>query len=181
MAKTTRKTLANCDLPDFMRQAYQTAQRVDEFYKKVDIPSIRDSVMKKYGLDAEHTDEERKSLSDIAGTEFVREIMTKLMMSHADELVEMIGIAAFMDYESAKKLSFTEAFEILSECFKSKDVMDFFISAAKLGGNDSAGILVMWIFIRQAFSEEDSSSSESQSSTEDTVSELPAPATSQTD
>ena len=158
MPEIKRKTLANCDLPDFMRQAFQTSKKITEFYKKVNVSDFRKQITKKYGLEnPEMSEEERENLSKKAGKDFIETIFETLMTNYAEEFVEIIGMAAFMDYEQAKKLSFSDAFDILEECMKSDEVMSFFISAAKSGGKDTAGILVMLMLLRHCFLETDTS------------------------
>lgn len=169
-----RKTLANCLLDEFMVQAYKTREAFYALYHAVNVDAIREQ----YGAerDAADTDEERRDIS----RRFVDDLLRRLMLYHAKELLPVIAALGFLTQEEAKALPAAEAMEIVTECITNKSVMTFFIRLERLAADATGGILPLLLLIASAASGGTTSETASQSKTSGTSAETSASAISQT-
>ena len=142
-AETKRKTLANCKLSEFARQANAIRHYAAEYYKLLDIEATKKEILDRFGTDAK------------ASRELVSAIVDKMLDTNAEATVRIIGLAAFLSYDEAEMLSPGEAINIVLECVTSERVADFFINAASWAGMNTADISKMLTSIRLNFSGKD--------------------------
>jgi hypothetical protein len=155
--ETARKTLANCSLTEFTRQAMKVRGLVSDYYEKIDFPKI---IEKYKGVDdKENKDVYRNILTDV---------LNKAMYEYPEEYVSVIAAEGFMTFEEAEQLSPSDALNIFLECAMSQRVLDFFINVEIMAQSGTDSILPVLIFLKRAFSETSTSESESQSNTTDT-------------
>lgn len=154
--ETARKTLANCSLTEFTRQAMKVRGIVSDYYEKIDFPKI---IEKYKGIDAKDDSVYRNILTDV---------INKAMCEYPEEYVSVIAAEGFMTFEEAEQLSPSDALSIFLECAMSQRVLDFFINVEIMAQSGTDSILPVLIFLKRAFSETSTSESESQSNTTDT-------------
>ena len=169
-----RKTLVNCPLDEFMVQAYKTREAFYALYHAVNMDAIREQ----YGAerDAADTEDERRDIS----RRFVDDLLRRLMLYHAKELLPVIAALGFMTQEEAKALPAVDAMEIVTECITNNSVLTFFIRLERLVGDATGGILPLLLLIASAASGETTSATASQSKTSETSAETSASAISRT-
>lgn len=154
--ETARKTLANCSLTEFTRQAMKVRGLVSDYYEKIDFPKI---IEKYKGIDAKDDSVYRNIMTDV---------INKAMCEYPEEYVSIIAAEGFMTFEEAEQLSPSDALNIFLECAMSQRVLDFFINVELMAQSGTDSILPVLIFLKRAFSETSTSESESQSNTTDT-------------
>lgn len=110
-----RKTLANCESSEFLRQIYKMIVLVADLYKAVDFNALKEK----------HKDDENTSgyLIDLFGV---------FMDANAEKTVEAIGMGAFMTREEAEKTAPADLLEIFMELVESERVVDFFMKSVNL-------------------------------------------------
>ena len=143
-----RKTLANCKLSEFARQANAIRHYAAEYYKLLDLNAIKKDIIDRFGEEAD-------------GKELVSAILDKMLDANAEATVRIIGLAAFLTYDEAEQLSPGEAIDIVLECITSERVADFFINAARWAGMNTADISKTLTSIRSIFSGKDTSQNQS--------------------
>lgn len=158
------KTLANCNVAEFLTQAYKTREAFHTLYHAVNVDALR----AKYAAEREaaDTDEQRAEITD----KFKAELWTLLMRDHTKELLAVIGACAFLTAAETAALNPADAIGILTECISDRAVMTFFISAERLAGKSTDGILPMLLLIWQSVSAETISGTVS----ENNMTEIPA-------
>lgn len=154
MPETSMKTIANCKAAEFLRQVNRIRKAAKEYYDALNISEIKEKLGKKYA-------EQGK----VPVYEFVSEILDIALEANAEKTVEIIGLAAFLDYEQAQELEPGQMIDILLECLASERVMTFFIRMANLGGSDTESISQCLIYARSIFSALSSSGNTSSSAT----------------
>ena len=155
MAETKRKTLANCKLSEFTRQAMIVRGIVSNYYTSIDFPKI----LEKY------KDRDVKDTSLFR--EIINDVVNKAWTQFPEKYVKVIAAEAFLTEEEAENLEPSEAYEIFLECAMSRRVLDFFINVELTAQSGTESILPVLIFLRQGISETNTSESESQNSTND--------------
>lgn len=158
------KTLANCNVEEFLTQAYKTREAFHALYHALDVDALR----AKYAAEREaaDTDEQRAAVTD----RFKQELWTRLMRDHTKELLAVVAACAFLTEDDLRTMSPADALGILTECISDRDVMTFFINAERLAGSSTDGILPMLLLIWQSVSAKDISGTASENS----LTEIPA-------
>lgn len=157
-----RKTLANCKLSEFTKQAMQVRYIANEYYTAIDFPSI----IEKY--------KDRDTKDKTVFREILNDVLNKALIEHPEQYVKVIAAEAFISEEEAELLDPTEALAIFLECAMSQRVLDFFISVERMAQTGTDGILPALIFLRQIISETNTSESELQNSTTDISEKSPS-------
>ena len=152
------KTIANCKAAEFLRQTNRIRKAAKEYYDTLNISGIRERMTKQY---AEQDDSGKTATT----YEFISEILDSALEVNAEKTVEIIGLAAFLDYEQAQELEPGQMIDILIECLASERVMNFFIRMASLGGNDTASISQALSLAKSIFSAMSTSDSTSSNAT----------------
>jgi hypothetical protein len=156
MPEMKMKTIANCKAAEFLRQANRIRKAAKEYYDTLDISGIRERMAKQY---ANQDETERK----VTTYEFISEILDSALEVNAEKTVEIIGLAAFLNYDEAQELEPGQMIDILLECLASERVMSFFIKMASLGGSDTESISHALTLAKSIFSAMSSSDSTSSS------------------
>lgn len=159
-----RKTLANCKLSEFTRQANKIRHAVTEYYKTLNITGIRDRIA------VEYKDADEKGKQALSNR-FVSEILDVMLEENAEKTVEIIGMAAFLTYEEAELLEPDEGIDIVLECVGSDRVMNFFTRLVNLGQTSSGDTSRLLTSLKSITSGKNTSGSQSQSKSENTTNE----------
>lgn len=162
MEETKRKTLANCKLSEFTRQAMTVRGIVSDYYTSIEFPKI----LEKY--------KERDVKDTSLFKEIINDVVNKAWTQFPKKYVKVIAAEAFLTEEEAENLEPSEAYEIFLECAMSRRVLDFFINVELTAQSGTESILPVLIFLRQGISETNTSESESQNSTNDISENLTA-------
>lgn len=155
MEETKRKTLANCKLSEFTRQAMIVRGIVSDYYTSIEFPKI----LEKY------KDRDVKDTSLFK--EIINDVVNKAWTQFPEKYVKVIAAEAFLTEEEAENLEPSEAYEIFLECAMSRRVLDFFINVELTAQSGTESILPVLIFLRQGILGTNTSESESQNSTND--------------
>lgn len=162
MEETKRKTLVNCKLSEFTRQAMIVRGIVSDYYTSIEFPKI----IEKY------KDRDVKDTSLFK--EIINDVVNKAWTQFPEKYVKVIAAEAFLTEEEAENLDPSEAYEIFLECAMSRRVLDFFINVELTAQSGTESILPVLIFLRQGILETNTSESESQNSTNDISENLTA-------
>lgn len=157
--ETRRKTLANCKLSEFARQANAIRHYVSDYYKTLDLAAVKKAI-----VDNAESEEAKQS----SGREYVSRILDKMLDENAESTVRLIGMLAFLSMNEAEQLAPGEAIDIVLECITSDRVTDFFISAANWAGINTGGISKTLISLKSMFSGNATSENQSSISTNST-------------
>ena len=155
MEETKRKTLANCKLSEFTRQAMIVRGIVSDYYTSIEFPKI----LEKY--------KERDVKDTSLFREIINDVVNKAWTQFPDQYVKVIAAEAFLTEEEAEELEPSEAYEIFLECAMSRRVLDFFINVEITAQSGTESILPVLIFLRQGILETNTSESELRNSTND--------------
>ena len=152
------KTLANCDLSEFMPQAYKAREAFHALYFAIGAEKMYAEFMK---AAAEAEGSARGKIAQ----KYIEHMFWAIMAAEPKKTVAFLAAASFSTIEEAEKFRPMTALGIVTDCITSEDVMAFFINAERLGGSDTEGILHMLTMLWLAASEEDTSQTASPSST----------------
>lgn len=124
------KTLANCTLKEFLRQANRIAHEVETLFTISDIKNIRNKLPQFSGSE---TDEEKAKIVKEQGKKNLYEILDNCLEKNVDQTVKVIGLMCFKPEEEAEQMEVSEFFDVVFELLGSKRVIDFFMKLEKSG------------------------------------------------
>lgn len=133
------KTLANCKLTEFCRQADICASEIESLMHSIDFKAVLAEFRDKYANTEADEETTRGLISDV---------FRKLLRDHPEEVVKLISSLAFMSYDEAEELSPVDALNVLLECMFSERVIDFFLSLKKLEQADSDPFFIALITLK---------------------------------
>lgn len=155
--ENARKTLANCKNSEFLPAAMKARKIVSDTYKKINVKELIE----------QFKDDDTSDASKML--EMIMNIISTIFTEYPAETVQLAAIAGFMTEEEAENIPPTELFAILLECALSMRCLDFFISVENMGGRNTGGIYPALIFLRVISGAMNTSDSESQQNTSDTI------------
>lgn len=123
------KTLANCSISEFIRQAYKIKKVVEELYKVSGIAEIR----KKLPDIKDKTEEEAAELLREQSMKNISEILDACLGANAEKTVELIGLICFKEGEEVETLTPADVLDVALEVLNSERVLSFFSKLANLG------------------------------------------------
>lgn len=134
------KTLANCSPREFLVQTNKIRKAVSNWLSLTKILEIR-KAQPKYAENA--TEEERRAAITQQIQDNANAMLDAILDEHPEETAELLGLICFVEPDDLDNHSMTEFFGAVSEILDSREVLDFFISLAKLGSmNTSAAAKV---------------------------------------
>lgn len=134
------KTLANCSPREFLVQTNKIRKAVSNWLSLTKVLEIR-KAQPKYPENA--TEEERRAAITQQIQDNANAMLDAILDEHPEETAELLGLICFVEPEDLDNHSMTEFFGAVSEILNSREVLDFFISLAKLGSmNTSAAAKV---------------------------------------
>lgn len=117
------KHLANCPMPEFLKQANRLRAPFVEWINKTGIPEIRKRMPE--GFDA-MTDDEKKVAYRQQINDNMADIITAAVDKDPDGTMQVIGIATFTEPDQYAEHSFPEYMQAVMEMYRDDYVRDFF-------------------------------------------------------
>ena len=129
------KTLANCNLKEFLQQTNKIRHKAADFYNVIGIADIRKTMPT---LTGKETPEEAEKKRIEQGKKNISAIIDKCIDANIDATIEIIGLMCFKTPEEAEKMDATEFIDVVFEIIGSERVMNFFSKMVKSGLIDTA-------------------------------------------
>lgn len=128
--KPKTKTLANCTLKEFLKQANKIRHEVEGLFIAADIKNIRQKIPKFTG---EETEKEKAEIIRNQGKKNLSEILDNCLEKNVDKTVKVIGLMCFKTEKEAENMEVSEFYDVVFELLGSKRVMDFFTKLVNSG------------------------------------------------
>lgn len=129
------KTLANCSPREFLVQTNRIRKAVSNWLSLTKVLEIR-KAQPKYAENA--TEEERRAAITQQIQDNANAMLDAILDEHPEETAELLGLICFVEPDDLDNHSMTEFFGAVSEILNSREVLDFFISLAKLGSMNTS-------------------------------------------
>ena len=129
------KTLANCSPREFLVQTNKIRKAVSNWLSLTKVLEIR-KAQPKYADNA--TEEERRAAITQQIQDNANAMLDAILDEHPEETAELLGLICFVEPDDLDNHSMTEFFGAVSEILDSREVLDFFISLAKLGSMNTS-------------------------------------------
>lgn len=127
------KTLANCSPREFLTQANKIRKLAADWLDKTRILEIRQTQPE---LEAGMTAEEAKEARRQQARKNIGKMLDAILEEHPNETADLLGLLCFIDPEDLDNYRMTDLLQAANELLNSQEVIDFFISLAKLGLTD---------------------------------------------
>ena len=121
------KTLANCTVKEFLKQANRIRHEVEDLFRVANIKEIRKNIPTFTG---EETEEEKAEIIRQQGRKNISDILDNCLEKNVDKTVRVIGLMCFKDEKEAENMEVSEFYDVVFELLGSKRVIDFFIKLA---------------------------------------------------
>jgi hypothetical protein len=129
------KTLANCNLKEFLQQTNKIRHKAADFYDIIGIADIRKTLPTMTGKETP-AEAEKKRIEQ--GKKNLSAIIDKCLDANIDATIEIIGLMCFKTPEEAENMDATEFIDVVFEIIGSERVMNFFTKMVKSGLIDTA-------------------------------------------
>lgn len=129
------KTLANCNLKEFLMQTNKIRHKAADFYDIIGIADIRKTMPIMTGKETP-AEAEKKRIEQ--GKKNLSAIIDKCLDANVDATIEIIGLMCFKTLEEAEKMDATEFIDVVFEIIGSERVLNFFTKMVKSGLIDTA-------------------------------------------
>lgn len=123
------KTLANCSLKEFLKQANRIRKEVADFFELTKIGEIRKRHPEYTGKE---TEEEKVALIRKQGKKNLSDIIDFCLEENADATIRVIGLMCFKTPEEAEQMEVSEFLDAAFDLFSNERVMSFFSKLAHL-------------------------------------------------
>lgn len=141
------KNLANCKPSEFLKQTSKIRKSVAKWLDVTDIMGIRARVPNLVKITDDMTDEEKATTAvenRKKRTEQMKAnaqaILDAVLDEHPDETLELLALLCFVEPENVDDHSVSEYLAAFNEIINNEDVVNFFISLARL---ENRGILTL--------------------------------------
>lgn len=124
------KTLANCTLAEFLRQANKIRHAVSDFWDECKIGDIVNGVPV---IPADATAEDKENIIRKFSKQKISDILDACLDTNAEKTVEIIGLMCFKSAEEAAQMDASEFFDVAFELLGSERVVSFFTKMASSG------------------------------------------------
>ena len=121
--KPKTKTLANCTLKEFLKQANRIRHEVEDLFTVANIKEIRKNIPTFTG---EETEEEKAEIIRRQGRKNISDILDNCLEKNVDKTVKVIGLMCFKNEKEAENMEVSEFYDVVFELLGSKRVIDFF-------------------------------------------------------
>lgn len=130
VGKPKTKTLANCTLKEFLKQANKIRHEVEDLFTVANIKEIRKNIPTFTG---EETEEEKAEIIRQQGRKNISDILDNCLEKNVDKTVKVIGLMCFKTEKEAENMEVSEFYDVVFELLGSKRVMDFFTKLVNSG------------------------------------------------
>ena len=134
--KPKTKTLANCTLKEFLKQANRIRHEVEDLFTAANIKEIRKNIPTFTG---EETEEEKAEIIRQQGRKNISDILDNCLEKNVDKTVKVIGLMCFKTEKEAENMEVSEFYDVVFELLGSKRVIDFF---TKLANSELINMLI---------------------------------------
>lgn len=124
------KNLANCKPSEFLMQTNKLRKSAEKWLTVTDIMNIRKTQPE---LLEGMTREERQAAIQKQIKENLSRMFDAMLEAHAEETLELLALACFVEPENVDDHPMNEYIESLNELINDKAVLGFFTSLVKLG------------------------------------------------
>lgn len=121
--KPKTKTLANCTLKEFLKQANKIRHEVEDLFTAANIKEIRKTIPTFTG---EETEKEKAEIIRRQGRKNISDILDNCLEKNVDKTVKVIGLMCFKTEKEAENMEVSEFYDVVFELLGSKRVIDFF-------------------------------------------------------
>lgn len=125
--KPKTKTLANCTLKEFLKQANKIRHEVEDLFTAANIKEIRKTIPTFTG---EETEKEKAEIIRRQGRKNISDILDNCLEKNVDKTVKVIGLMCFKTEKEAENMEVSEFYDVVFELLGSKRVIDFFTKLA---------------------------------------------------
>lgn len=130
VGKPKIKTLANCTLKEFLKQANKIRHEVEDLFTVANIKEIRKNIPTFTGKE---TEEEKAEIIRQQGRKNISDILDNCLEKNVDKTVKVIGLMCFKTEKEAENMEVSEFYDVVFELLGSKRVMDFFTKLVNSG------------------------------------------------
>lgn len=124
------KNLANCKPSEFLSQTNKIRKAVSKWLTLTDIQNIR---KRQPAFTEDMTDEQKKAAVQKQTNENFNAILDSVLEKHADETLEVLALACFVNPKDVDKHSVKEYMISVTELLNDEDIIAFFTSLIELG------------------------------------------------
>ncbi len=129
------KTIANCSPREFLVQTNRIRKKAADWVTLTGILEIR----KRAPVFTDDMDDAaKKEAARAKARENIYAILDSIMEEHPDETAELLGLLCFIEPEDLDNHSMLEFLTPATELINNPEVIDFFISLARLGQIDTS-------------------------------------------
>ena len=131
------KTLANCNPREFLVQTNRIRKAVASWLSLTKVMEIRKNLP---DVDESASPEERKAVIQAQVRKNATAMLDAILDEHPEETAELLGLVCFVEPEDLDNHSMMEFIGAIAEMLNSKEIMDFFISLARLENLNTSDI-----------------------------------------
>ena len=128
------KTIANCSPREFLVQTNKIRKAAANWITLTNIMEIRKRVPK---FTEDMDDAAKKSAAMEVAKKNISDMLESAMGEHPDETAELLGMLCFIEPDDLDNHTMLEILTPVSEMISNPEVIDFFISLAKLDQNST--------------------------------------------
>lgn len=130
------KTLANCTPREFLKQTNKIRKSVEKWLTITQILEVR---KRKPDIPKGATLAEQRAALSEQMRKNLFEMLDRALDKYPDETAELLGLLCFIEPEDLDNHSMAELLGNIAELLGSEEVINFFISLAKLGNTNISG------------------------------------------
>lgn len=124
------KNLANCTPREFLRQTNKIRKAVSNWLTLTKVMDIRKRLPQ---IPDDATDEQKDALIEDQIKQNINAVLDVIMDAHPDETADLMGLMCFIEPDDLDNHSMSEILGSVAEMLNCQEVLDFFISLARLG------------------------------------------------
>ena len=131
------KTLASCNPKEFLIQTNKIRKSLADWLTATKVLEIRKNLPE---IAADASPEDRQRLLNDQMQKNLTAMLDAILEEKPDKTAELLCLLCFTDPKDMEKHKMTEFFSAIAEMLGSKEVLDFFVSLARLGQMNISGI-----------------------------------------
>lgn len=127
------KNLANCTIREFIAQTNRIRHAAERWLNLTQVLEIRANLPK---ADPNATEAEKRRALEAQIKKNGRAMLDAVLEKHAEETAELLGLMCFIEPDDLDNHSMRELLGAFAEMIGCREVVDFFISLARLAQTD---------------------------------------------
>jgi hypothetical protein len=133
MEEKSMKSLASCTPREFLKQTNRIRKAAAEWLTITKIMEIRKALPT---IDKGASEDEQRAAVAQQIRRNASAILDSILDSHPDETAELLGLCCFIEPEDLDNHPMSEIIGAVGEMLNCQEIIDFFISLARLGNLD---------------------------------------------